>query len=132
MPELGLIHKGFSAHTLFHLKRVFLPFPWAGVRGRKSRGCVREGLKALLPFMPLSESLTKMPVNSEVRVAAGQPKAGAALVPQAWQRGTHVLPITHDTFLPLPAGLKRNKKQQLTMRSGPGVGYVHILIPEGT
>lgn len=69
----------------------------------------------------------------EARVVVGQAKAEAALAAismAARHMGTTHHTLTH--FCHCPAGLKRNKKQQLTMRSGPGVGYVHILIPEGT
>lgn len=62
-------------------------------RGRKEqRVCVR-GSSSLT--IQATISIVKRPVNLEARVVVGQAKAGAALLPQAWQQGTGVLPTTH-------------------------------------
>lgn len=45
---------------------------------------------------------------------------------------THCPGVSNQHTPALPWLVSYNKEGQLTMKSGPGVGYAHTLTPEGT
>lgn len=101
---------------------------------KKSRGCVHEGWKLSYHLTQRLNRFNKEARQLEAADAACQVNTGNHACDMKCGGGnTYVTaPINMTHLCHSPARLIRKKKQQLTMMSGPGVGYVHILIPEGT